>query len=166
MGLIGWLVRLVVRLLLLFVLASMAWAWSLRRAASPTPDPAADEIELVGSFGGQQFRSTAAAFRGGRLVAAYGGGLLDLRAATLDPAGARLRLEALLGGFQIVVPETWRVDLQVVGILGGTGDARDASKVAPDGPLLTIEGFAVLGGAGVTSSRRDAAAAMEFMAEA
>ena len=58
-----------------------------------------------------------------------GGGEIDLRGATLDPAGARLTVQVLLGGGQLIVPDDWHVDLQVTSILGGVGDARTG-----DGP--------------------------------
>ncbi len=47
------------------------------------------------------------------------------------------------------------MDLQVVGILGGAGDARPAMGRLADAPRLVIDGFAALGGVGVTSSTKD-----------
>jgi hypothetical protein len=49
------------------------------------------------------FHSTATAFRGGTLDCWYGGGIVDLRDATLDPAGAHLEVKAVFGGAQILV---------------------------------------------------------------
>ena len=67
-------------------------------------------VRLVAIFSPVAFHSTASAFRGGTLDCWYGGGIVDLRDATLDPAGARLEVKAVFGGAQIVVPATggWR----------------------------------------------------------
>ena len=89
----------------------------------PVDDPAADEVALAAIFGPLAFRSRAAAFRGGTADCWYGGGTIDLRGATLDPAGATLRVRAIFGGASIVVPEDWNVRVRVVG-LGGAGDGR------------------------------------------
>lgn len=164
MAVIRWCIGLAIRIWLLFLAASIVWAWRLRVAGAPPPDPAADEIDLVAAFDSADVASTATAFRGGRLTAAFGGGLLDLRGATLDPAGARLELRAVFGGFQVIVPATWRVSIDVVGIAGGVADGRDHAAVLPDGPVLAIGGVATFGGAGVVSARRDAAAAMAVLA--
>lgn len=121
-----------------------------RLGPSQTTDPADDEIVAVAIFGPLAFRSTARNFRGGTLDCWYGGGALDLRDATLSPDGATLRVRAIFGGGQIVVPETWRVRSSVVG-LGGVSDARPAAERTGEGPELSIEGFVVFGGFAVMS---------------
>ncbi len=113
-------------------------------------DPELDEVQLVAIFEPLSFRSRAAAFRGGTLELWFGGGIIDLRDATLDPAGAVLTVRAIFGGCQVVVPESWQVVTRVQG-LGGAGDARPAADRAVDGPVLTIEGIAIFGGLGVSS---------------
>ncbi|MCI0583120.1 MAG: hypothetical protein L0227_09565, partial [Chloroflexi bacterium] len=72
-----------------------------------------------------------------------------------DPAGATLTVRALFGGFRLVIPATWRVELATVGIFGGIGDARDRDRIDVDGPVLRIEGFAVFGGVGIVSEAPD-----------
>src|SRR5688572_546976 len=71
----------------------------------PLDDPDADEVRLAAIFEPLMFRSTARRFRGGTLVSLYGGGVLDLRDAVLDPAGARLQVRAIFGDGQILVSE-------------------------------------------------------------
>ena len=56
-----------------FLFAAMALAFLKRRDAVPQ-EPDADEIDLVASFGPLDFRSTATAFRGGRVDTWFGGG--------------------------------------------------------------------------------------------
>lgn len=54
------------------------------------PDPASDDVALSSIFGALDFTSTAQGFRGGSLSCLNGGGILDLRGATLAPGGATL----------------------------------------------------------------------------
>ena len=117
----------------------------------------ADDVRLVAIFEPLSFRSTATRFRGGSVDCWYGGGVIDLRDAVLDPTGARLQVRAIVGGAQIVIPESWRVTSKVVGI-GGLGDGRARVERDDDAPHLTIEGFAIFGGFGVTSELPETAA--------
>ena len=70
------------------------------------------------------------AFRGGSVTTMFGGGELDLRDATLDPAGATIHVSTLFGGGSLIVPEGWNVETSMSGI-GGVGDMRP--KVEPPG---------------------------------
>jgi len=127
-----------------------ALALRRRRAAIVTPDPASDEISLIGIFGPLHFTSTAQEFRGGSLACLFGGGTLDLRGATLAPDGATLRVQAFSGGAQILVPASWRIESKVIG-LGGVGDGRPEIERPADAPVLRIEGWTMFGGFGVAS---------------
>lgn len=118
--------------------------------ATETTDPEADEIVAVAIFGPLAFRSRARAFRGGTLDCWYGGGALDLREATLDPTGAHLRVRAVFGGGQILVPETWRVTTTARG-LGGMTDGRPTADRPIDAPELTIDGTLLFGGFAILS---------------
>ena len=101
-------------------------------------------------FGPLEFHSTSRNFRGGRLECWYGGGVLDLRDATLAPEGATLQVRAVFGGGQILVPADWRVVSTVSG-MGGLQDIRDAKGYAADAPELVIEGTLIAGGFAVSS---------------
>ena len=87
--------------------------------------------------------------RGGTLECWYGGGVLDLRDAVLAPEGATLRVRAVFGGGQVLVPADWRV-VRVRG-MGGIGDTRPAKGYKAGAPELVIEGMAIAGGFAVTS---------------
>jgi predicted membrane protein len=137
----------------LFVLTAMGLAYAKKRDAVPQ-EPDADEIDLVAAFGPLEFASTASAFRGGRVDTWFGGGVLDLRGATLDPMGATLEVNALFGGGNLVVPEDWNVETKVVGI-GGAGDGRSSVTRSPDAPTLRVEGVALFGGWGISSVPED-----------
>jgi hypothetical protein len=114
-----------------------------------------DEIALVTIYTGRDFVSTSHSFRGGSVLTWYGGGTVDLRGATLDPAGARLSVRAIFGGLRLVVPETWTVEKRMSAIFGGIGDARDQDDVPAGGPTLVLEGFALFGGIGIVSEAPD-----------
>lgn len=134
-----------------FVAAAAVFTAFRKREAPAPPEPDANEVDLVASFEPLEFASTAPAFRGGTVTTWFGGGVLDLRDAHLDPAGATLNLSALFGGGQLVVPEDWNVTTRVVGI-GGVGDGRSRADRPADAPHLTLEGVAVFGGWGITSA--------------
>jgi predicted membrane protein len=115
-----------------------------------------NEFDLVTIFDGTDFASTAPAFRRGSVLTWYGGGQIDLRGATLDPAGAELNVRALFGGVQIIVPETWRVEQRMVAFLGGVSDSREKIEAHETGPVLRLDGWAAFGGIDVSSEpRRD-----------
>jgi hypothetical protein len=145
--------RLLALLLGAFVAVAIAGTFAARAAKERIvrhEDPDADEVALAAILEPLAFRSTATAFRGGTIDCWYGGGIVDLRAATLDPAGATLKVRALFGGGQIVVPDAWEVEAQVVG-LGGAGDSRPKIERPADAPRLLVEGFALFGGFGISS---------------
>lgn len=155
--------RVIGRLLALFgigvvvaAIVSAITAHRARREFLPLDDPGADEIRLAAFFEPISFRSIAKSFRGGSIDCRFGGGVIDLRDATLDPAGAHLKVTAMFGGGQILVPEGWRVTSRVFGI-GGAGDSRPRIERPEDAPHLTIEGTAIFGGFGVAFEMPEAA---------
>ncbi len=125
-------------------------ALSMKRRIVPTTESDSDEIVLASIFGPLAYKSTAKQFRGGTLECWYGGGVLDLREAVLAPEGAELRVRAVFGGGQILVPADWKVVTTVAG-LGGLTDTRPNPESADDAPRLTISGMVFAGGFAVTS---------------
>jgi hypothetical protein len=125
-------------------------AASRKQQVEPLDDEDANEVRLVAIFSPVAFHSTATAFRGGTLDCWYGGGIVDLRDAILDPAGAHLDVKAVFGGAQIVVPREWRVEVNVSGV-GGARDVRPSADYPVTAPLLTVSGFVLMGGLGVSS---------------
>jgi len=142
-------------LTLLTAIASALSAVILKRRLPSQGEEADDEIALVLIYTGRDFSSTATAFRGGSVLTWYGGGTIDLRGATLDPAGARLTVRAIFGGLRLLVPETWKVEQRGIAILGGISDTRDRDEILPDAPTLVLDGFALFGGIGIFSSAPD-----------
>ena len=135
---------------LVFVLGAVVYA-AVKGRASTTPEPDADEIDLVTTFGELNYESTARSFRGGQVTTWFAGGTLDLRGARVDPAGATLRTQTVFGGGNLVVPADWRVETKILPIFGGIGDARPDGNPPEGGPTLRLEGIALFGGWGVTT---------------
>ncbi len=135
---------------LVFVLGAVAYA-AVKGRASTRPEPDADEIDLVTTFGELKYESTAQSFRGGQVTTWFAGGTLDLRGARMDPAGATLRTQTVFGGGNLVVPADWRVETKILPVFGGIGDARPDGNPPEGGPTLRLEGIALFGGWGVTT---------------
>ncbi len=165
MGFLGRLLRTLLLLGFIAAIASGIAAFLARDRMTSKGQPEDDEIDLVAIFDSLDFSSTAPAFRRASYTAWYGGGTLDLRRATLDPAGASLTLRAVFGGFRLVVPATWRVELNTISVFGGIGDTRDHERIETDGPVLRIDGFAIFGGIGIVSDAPDMDGATEMEAE-
>ena len=84
--------------------AGFAGAAAVAKRALPSRgDESSDELALVAIFDGIDLKSRAAAFRGGSVLAWFGGVALDLREAALAP-DAHLSVHALFGGIAIRVP--------------------------------------------------------------
>ncbi len=155
MSILGRLIRLFMGLWILGFIGSLIGAAIAKGRLASSGGPSDDEVELVAVFEPLEFSSTAAGLRRASILTWYGGGTVDLRGATLNPAGATLTLRAIYGGIRLLVPETWRVERNAIAIFGGIGDARDQARVAVDGPTLRVEGFAIFGGAGILSAAPD-----------
>jgi hypothetical protein len=114
-------------------------------------DETTDEFQIAAITGGRQFVSRAGALRSGRVIAAMGGVQLDLRNASLDPAGAELALDLTMGGVQVIVREDWRVDVEQ----HGAGEVE--TKVTPPdalpqgAPRLHVRAETRMGGAQVVA---------------
>jgi hypothetical protein len=141
----------VVVVVLLFYAVMAAIALLLRRLIPSLGDEESDEIALAAVGTGIDLRSRAPSFRGGSARAIMGGLDLDLRAATLDPAGGRLVVRAIMGGVQVTVPDTWRLEpAPALVLLGGVDLPRVEEAGDPDGPALELIVLAALGGVQVS----------------
>jgi hypothetical protein len=140
-----------IRSLLIFKLGLWAGiaagAAFVKRAVPSRGDEDSDEVSLVAVFDGIALESRAGAFRGGSLLAWFGGIELDLREAELAP-GARLSVRTLFGGIELTTPPSWRVESNVKALAGGV-DARTASGDDPGAPTLVLDGIALFGGIAV-----------------
>ena len=137
------------------VYAGVAIAAAVVKLALPSRgDEGSDEVALVAIFDGIQLESRAQAFRGGSMLAWFGGIDLDLRDAQLA-ANARISVHTLFGGIAIRIPESWRVESEAKALVGGV-DVRSGSE-EPSAPTLHLEGRALVGGIAVGPKARASA---------
>jgi hypothetical protein len=129
----------------------MAAAAFVKRAVPSRGDPESDEIALVAVYDGIDLKSQAKGFRGGSILAWYGGVRFDLSEATLAPE-VHLTVHALNGGVAIRVPPGCRIESNMHALMGGV-DARAPEPESPDAPTITLEGLAVFGGIAVGPKR-------------
>lgn len=92
----------------------------------------------------------------------WGGGSLDFREAQFAPGVTELRVFALMGGVEIIVPPWLDVECDGTAIMGGFEEPeRGHGEHASGRATLRITGFAMMGGVSVETrlpgeSRRDA----------
>lgn len=87
-------------------------------------------------------------FKGGSLVAIFGGINLDLRNAIISHEGARIDVTAAFGGVDIKVPADWKVVVTGVPLFGVWSNKTNNKDypAASSSPVLTIHCFAAFGG--------------------
>jgi hypothetical protein len=153
---------LVVRLLRTLAIFELgAWAGMaaaaafVKRAVPSRGNEESDELALVTIFEGKELKNRSTSFRGGSMVAWYGGIAVDLSEAQLAP-DAHLSLHAMFGGIAIKIPAGWRVESSVKALAGGV-DVRTRDAEDPSAPTLTIDGLALCGGIAVGAKKGDAA---------
>jgi Domain of unknown function (DUF1707)/Cell wall-active antibiotics response 4TMS YvqF len=77
-----------------------------------------------------------------------GGGEIDLREARFEDRETTIHIVAIMGGVEVTVPEDATVRVTGVGILGAFEHSA-AGGGSPGGPLITINGVAIMGGVDV-----------------
>jgi hypothetical protein len=129
--------------------------------AAPAPAPSRAAPRDPARFGGEPTSSGAVAILGGftrkgdwvvpKEFTAFmfmGGGEIDLRDARFTEREVTIHIVAILGGCEVIVPEDATVYVTGIGILGAF-EHTDAGGGSPDGPVITINGVALLGGVDV-----------------
>ena len=102
-------------------------------------------------FGGARRRVDSQDFQGGEAFAMFGGVEIDLRKAGSTREEILIEANAIFGGIEIRVPETWTVLVRGAGIFGGYEDETMDTRMAPESkqPILVVNGFAVFGGVSI-----------------
>jgi hypothetical protein len=113
-------------------------------------DVETEEIDLVAILEGKELVSSADPFYGGKVLAMFGGVLLDLRKTQPAPTGIRIDLAVIMGGVSLVVPEGWRVRFEGKMFMGGWSD-NTRTTAEEDVPTVTITGFVACGGLQATT---------------
>jgi len=99
----------------------------------------------VAIFGGIERTVRSDNFRGGKIVAIFGGSKVNLNHVTLSPGPNVLEMVCIFGGSTLMVPADWNVKLEVISIFGGMGDKRPPMPVDMNKTLI-IKGVVLFGG--------------------
>lgn len=83
-----------------------------------------------------------------RAFALWGGGNIDLREARFAEGQVTIRALAIMGGFEIIVPDDITVHVNGLGIMGGF-DQRASGPGVPGSPTVVVKGLAFWGGVSV-----------------
>lgn len=142
--------RFIFKLFRLVMLGALGAAVAAKFLLESNAEPTTEEIDLVSIFEGQHLSSEAVPFYGGKVMAMFGGVLLDLRKATPAPTGIYIDLAVAMGGVTLVVPEGWRVKFEGKVIAGGFSDMT-RTTADQDQPTVTLTGFVLMGGVQATT---------------
>ncbi len=110
-----------------------------------------DDVKVFSVFGGSEQHINSQHFRGGQLIAVFGGYELDLTQAEIEGEQAVVDATSVFGGGEIRIPHHWSVAIKGIGIFGGYGDEtgkyqKDTTKPAK---TLIVKGVAMFGGVSV-----------------
>lgn len=142
--------RFILRLIRLALIAVLGTAVAAKFLLESNAEPETEEIDLVSIFEGKELVSSADPFYGGKILAMFGGVLLDMRKARPAPTGIRLDIAAAMGGVSLVVPEGWRVNFEGTSYGGGWAD-NTRTTADEDAPTVTVTGFLLLSGLQATT---------------
>lgn len=105
-----------------------------------------DILQSINVFGGSQQYVYSKQFKGGDVIAIFGGGDVNFTQADFEGTIV-LDVVAIFGGVKLVLPPSWDVKSEVTAIFGGIEDKRATLQVT-DGPrkVVKIKGVALFGG--------------------
>jgi predicted membrane protein len=120
-------------------------AFRIRRNRPDFISSDGDMINDQAIFGGSERAIHSNNFRGGEIVAIFGGTKTDLTQCQLSPGINILELTAIFGGTTLIVPNDWNVKVEMTNIFGGFSDKRRNMNVDFNKTLI-IKGAAIFGG--------------------
>jgi hypothetical protein len=110
-----------------------------------------DVLDATAVFGGVKRSVVSKQFRGGEIVAVFGGAEINLAHADFHGV-IKLEIVNVLGGTKLIVPANWDVQSVMVAVFGGVEDKRiiRPEMIDPNKKLI-IEGTSFLGGLEIRS---------------
>jgi predicted membrane protein len=108
-----------------------------------------DHMSEWAVFSGVKRRIDSQNFQGGEAFAMFGGVEIDLRKAASTNEEILIEANAIFGGVEVRLPDSWDVLVRGSGIFGGYEDKTIDSRVTQqDGkrPRVIVNGYAVFGG--------------------
>lgn len=106
------------------------------------------QFDSIYVFGGAERKVNTKNFKGGRLIAIFGGYKLDFERAEMEGNEVVLEASAICGGGEIIVPQHWLVSIQGTAMFGGYEDKARHVQTDPSQPTKTLilRGFVMFGG--------------------
>lgn len=109
-----------------------------------------DLIEEVSIFAGSERSINSDSFRGGRILAVFGGSEIDLSEVTLSSGVNELEITCIFGGTSLKVPSDWNIKIEGFNIFGGYEMKRNPALVDLNKTLI-IKGVCAFGGGEIKS---------------
>lgn len=120
--------------------------WTRKFGQYDSLDPGGS-LHSMNIFGGTDRKIRDKNFRGGSVLAFFGGFQLDFTQSEMDGDQAVLEATAIFGGGEIRVPMAWNVVVEGSGIFGGYEDSTQHNPVAGQAiKTLIVRGAAIFGG--------------------
>lgn len=112
-----------------------------------------DIINEVAILGGGEKTIVTNNFRGGKILAVFGGSQFNMTRAKLAPGKNYIDVLAVFGGMKLVVPEDWNIKISTISIFGGFSDKHRFQSSEPPNyeSQLIIKGFVLFGGGEIKS---------------
>jgi len=118
----------------------------LRRWSRTANGDKANVLEEIAAFGAVRRKLDTPDFRGGEIRTVFGEVKIDLSRsgiASQDPV--TIDATAVFGAIKIRVPDTWRVNISGMGVLGAYEDRTIPPNQIAGSPLVNITGFSMFG---------------------
>ena len=105
-------------------------------------------IDEVAIFGGGEKSYKFDCFEGGKITAIFGGSEIDLYESRLASGVHYIDVTAIFGGFSLIVPKDWYIEIRVMPLFGGFSDQRrkDPNINYSKENVLIIKGLVLFGG--------------------
>ncbi len=104
-----------------------------------------DVVEDVVIFAASDRVIHSESFRGGKIIAVFGGSKLNLSHTKLAPGVIEIEVICVFGGVQLIVPADWNIKVEVTNILGGYDDKRSPGQVDLNKTVI-LRGVTIFGG--------------------
>jgi Cell wall-active antibiotics response 4TMS YvqF/Domain of unknown function (DUF5668) len=115
--------------------------------SSESDDGTFDQSVILSGF---KRRVTSQHFRFGKVAAVLGGFQLDFSRADIDGNQAVIHIDAVFGGGEIRVPDTWTIKIEATAVAGAFVDETYPRPDAPrPGKVLIVRGAAIFGGVNI-----------------
>ncbi len=116
--------------------------------ANTAPDSSENRLVADVVVGGIERKIVSQVFEGGKISVVFGGANIDLRGAAFQTPEITLLADAVFGGVDLKVPESWQVEMRGSGVFGGYEDRTHHPTPSATGvaPKLIVKGGAVFGG--------------------